>query len=194
MRQALFVALIVAGGLSLASIIINNRRRLNALAFAFVVIAVALGGSRVPVGNFPDNTPYIGLDWFILDLLGSTLIFVVIEKLFALYRNQPVFRPEWQTDLQHFVVNHMIVGFILLTVNLLVHKLFGWRCAAISSWVRDLPFVCRSCCCHPRRRPGAVLDAPRVPRGAVAVATARGAPQRQEHGLAGRLAPAHRSS
>lgn len=44
---------------------------------------------------------------------------------------------------------------------------------------------------HPRRRPGAVLDAPRLSRGADAVAAARGAPQCQAHGLDGRLAPAH---
>jgi len=72
LRQALFVALLIAGGLSLANLIIGNRRNLNMVAFAFVFVAVALGGSRVPVGNFPDNTPYIGLDWFILDLLGCS--------------------------------------------------------------------------------------------------------------------------
>lgn len=59
LRQALFVALLVAGGLSLANLVIGNRRNLNVLAFAFVVVAVALGGSRVPVGNFPDKTPYM---------------------------------------------------------------------------------------------------------------------------------------
>ena len=94
LRQFLFWALVVAGGLSLANVIVSNRRGINVLAFACVVLAVALGGSRVPVGDFPDGTPYIGLDWFILDLLGSTLVFVVIEKLFPLYRNQTVFRPE----------------------------------------------------------------------------------------------------
>ena len=57
-----------------------------------MIAAVALGGSSVPVGNFADNTPYIGLDWFILDLLGSTLLFIVIEKMFPLYKGQPVFR------------------------------------------------------------------------------------------------------
>jgi hypothetical protein len=76
LRQVLFVALLVAGGLSLANLVIGNRRNLNLVAFLFVTVAVALGGSRVPVGNFPDHTPYIGLDWFILDLLGSTLLFV----------------------------------------------------------------------------------------------------------------------
>ena len=62
LRHALFVVLLIAGGLSLTNLIIGRRRNLNALAFTIVVVAVALGGSRVPVGDFPNNTPYIGLD------------------------------------------------------------------------------------------------------------------------------------
>ena len=126
LRQAMFIALLVAGAISLANLVLGVRRRLNLVAFALVVIAVALGGSRVPVGDFPDNTPYIGLDWFILDLLGSTLIFVAIEKLLPLRKDQPVFRLEWQTDLKHFAVNHFLIGLILLTVNFVIHHGFGW--------------------------------------------------------------------
>lgn len=126
LRQAMFVALLIAGGLSLANFVLGVKRNLNLLAFALVIAAVALGGSRVPVGDFPDHTPYIGLDWFILDLLGSTLVFVAIEKLFPLYRNQAVFRREWQTDLKHFAVNHFLVGVILLTVNFVIHHGFAW--------------------------------------------------------------------
>jgi len=126
LRQLLFAGLLVAGALSLTNLIFNRRRNLNLVAFTCVVVAVALGGSRVPVGEFPDNTPYIGLDWFILDLLGSTTIFVVLEKLFPLYKGQPIFRREWQTDLKHFAVNHFLVGLILLTVNFLIHNVFGW--------------------------------------------------------------------
>ncbi|MEO8460764.1 MAG: sterol desaturase family protein [Dokdonella sp.] len=126
LRQAMFGALLIAGGLSLANLVLGVRRNLNMVAFVCVVAAVALGGSRVPVGDFPDNTPYIGLDWFILDLLGSTLIFVVIEKLFPLYKGQAIFRREWQTDLKHFAVNHFLVGLILLTVNFVIHHGFAW--------------------------------------------------------------------
>lgn len=125
LRQLLLAGLLVAGGLSLANVILGRRREISIVAFGFVVLASALGGSRVPVGTFPDHTPYIGLDWFILDLLGSTLIFVVIEKLFPLYKGQAVFRKEWQTDMKHFAVNHFIVGLVLLTVNFLLHHLFG---------------------------------------------------------------------
>jgi sterol desaturase/sphingolipid hydroxylase (fatty acid hydroxylase superfamily) len=125
LRQMLLVGLLVAGGLSLTNLIFGRRRNPNLVAFAFVMAAVAFGGSRVPVGDFPDHTPYIGLDWFILDLLGSTVLFVVIEKLFPLYKGQSVFRPEWQTDLKHFAVNHFLVGLMLLTVNFVIHHVFG---------------------------------------------------------------------
>ena len=125
LRQLLLIGLLIAGGLSLANVILGRRRQISMVALAFVLFATALGGSRVPVGDFPDHTPYIGLDWFILDLLGSTLVFVAIEKLFPLYKGQAVFRKEWQTDLKHFAVNHFIVGLVLLTVNFLLHHLFG---------------------------------------------------------------------
>ncbi|MGN6517856.1 MAG: sterol desaturase family protein [Dokdonella sp.] len=126
LRQLLLIALLVAGGLALANLVLGIRRNVNLVAFAGVIAAVALGGSRVPVGDFPDHTPYIGLDWFILDLLGSTLVFVAIEKLFPLYKEQTVFRPEWQTDLKHFAVNHFLVGLVLLTVNFTIHHGFAW--------------------------------------------------------------------
>ena len=141
-RTLLFWAMVVAGSLALVNIIFGRARWLSSFAFALVALTVLLGGHKVDVDpNFPDHTPYIGLDWFILDLLGSSLIFIFIEKLFPLRRDQPVFRPEWQTDMTHFIVNHMVVGFILLATNLLVHRLFGWAANdGIRGWVAGLNF------------------------------------------------------
>ena len=140
-RKIMLAALVLAGALSLLNIIRGRVRWLSASAFVVIGLTLALGGHKVPVNDFADNTPYIGLDWFILDLLGSTLIFIFIEKLFALRRDQPVFRAEWQTDFHHFIVNHMVVGFILLATNLLVHKLFGWAANdGIRGWVAGLNF------------------------------------------------------
>lgn len=125
-RHIMFAALVISGVISLLNVMFNRNRYLNAVAGVIVLIAVAFGGSHVPVHDYPDHTPYIGLDWFILDLLGSTLIFAAIEKLFPLYKGQTLFRKEWQTDLVHFAVNHFIVGLALLTVNFAIHRLFGW--------------------------------------------------------------------
>lgn len=142
MRRLMYAAMVISGGLSLFNIVFGRARWLSSAAFLLVVLTALLGGHKVDVDpNFPDNTLYIGLDWFILDLLGSSLIFIFIEKLFALRKDQPVFRPEWQTDFHHFIVNHMVVGFVLLATNLLVHKLFGWAASdGIRGWVQGLNF------------------------------------------------------
>jgi len=141
MRELLYWAMVVAGGIALFNIAFDRARWLAGGAFALVALAALLGGHKVPIADFADGTPYIGLDWFVLDLLGSALVFVFIEKLFALRREQPVFRAEWQTDLHYFIVNHMLVGFVLLATNLAVHRLFGWAAHdGLRGWVQDLNF------------------------------------------------------
>ena len=91
-RQVMMVALVISGIWSLYNTFLNRSRTINLAAFVLVLITVALGGSRVPVGDFPENTPYLGLDWFILDLLGSAVVFIVIEKLWPLRKNQLLYR------------------------------------------------------------------------------------------------------
>lgn len=81
LRQLMFVALIISGSLGLLNFVRNTNKRLGAIAWFFIILAISFGGPNVEVNDFADNTPYIGLDWFILDLLGSTLIFILIEKL-----------------------------------------------------------------------------------------------------------------
>lgn len=141
-RHIMFAALVLSGSISVLNVMFKRRRALNAVAGALVLACLALGGTHVPVADFPDHTPYIGLDWFILDLLGSTVIFVAFEKLFPLYKGQLVFRKEWQTDLVHFAVNHFIVGLALLTVNFAIHRLFGWMANdTIRGAVQSLHFL-----------------------------------------------------
>lgn len=142
LRQLLYWSLVLAGAIALFNIVFGRVRWLSAGTFVLLGLALALGGHEVEVDpNFPDGTPYIGLDWFILDLLGSTLLFVFIEKLWPLKPEQPVFRPEWQTDFHHFIVNHLLVGFVLLLVNQLVHRLFGWAAhEGLQGWVQGLDF------------------------------------------------------
>lgn len=125
LRTLMFYGLVVSGSLGLLNFIRNKNKRLGTTAWVMVALAIALGGHRVPVGDFPDHTPYIGLDWFILDLLGSTLIFVFIEKLIP-HRKQAIFRTHWQTDFNHFFVNHLLIGFALLVANQFVNRVFGW--------------------------------------------------------------------
>lgn len=141
-RQIMFAALLVAGVCSLYNIIWNRRRNINITAFLLVLATVALGGSRVPVENFPTNTPYLGLDWFILDLLGSATIFIILEKSFPLYKGQTIFRKAWQNDLIHFGFNHLLIGFMLLVVNYAIHHFFGWMIKNdVQAFIQSIWFV-----------------------------------------------------
>jgi len=148
-RALLFAGLLVSGTLSLFNIIFNRQRNVNVLAFVFVLATIALGGSRVPVGDFPDHTPYLGFDWLILDLLGSTFVFVILEKLFPLYKNQPIFRKEWQTDLIHFGVNHLLVGLMLLIVNFFIHRaqLIVIGEEGVQQFISAIPFLLQLLLC-----------------------------------------------
>lgn len=142
LRQVMFYSMLISSGISLYNIFLKRNRNLNIASLSLVLITTALGGSQVPVGDFPANTPYIGLDWFILDLLGSTMVFILIEKLFPLYKKQAVFRKEWQTDFVHFMVNHFLVGLVLLTVNFLIHRVFGWMVKSeFQQFIQNISFV-----------------------------------------------------
>ena len=124
-RMIMFVALIISGSLGLLNFVRNTNKRAGLIAWSLITITIALGGHRVEVADFEQSNAYLGLDWFILDLLGSTLIFIFIEKIIP-HRKQAILRPEWQTDLHHFFVNHLIVGFVLLAANQFVSNAFGW--------------------------------------------------------------------
>jgi len=141
-QYIMFGAMVLAGSISVLNLILGRSRGLNGVAAAIIAACLVLGATHAPIHDFPDHTPYIGLDWFILDLLGSTVIFAAIEKLFPLYKGQTIFRREWQTDMVHFTVNHFIVGLALLTVNFAIHRLFGWMANdTLQDKVQSLPFL-----------------------------------------------------
>lgn len=147
-RQLMFGALVVAGGWSLANVALGRSRPVNCAALLLTLATVALGGSRIPVGEFPNGTPYLGLDWFILDLLGSSIVFIALEKLRPMRKDQPIFRQAWQNDLIHFGVNHLLIGFMLLAVNYAVHRFFGWMSfSSVQSFAHSLWFPAQLLLC-----------------------------------------------
>ncbi len=82
------------------------------------------------------------MDWFILDPLGSTVIFVAIEKLRPLNKDQAILCKEWQTDLKHFAANHFIAGLVLSTLNFWLQHMFGWLVSSnFQQAVQQIPFL-----------------------------------------------------
>lgn len=139
-RAALFGALLTAYLGGVVSYGLNKSKGPAWIGIGSALLASALGGSRVEVAAF-SSTPYsLGLDWFALSLLFSMLIFIPLEKAFALNKSQKVMRPGWRTDLAYFFASHLLIQYVFLFTNSTVGTAFSWAATAgLQSAVRALP-------------------------------------------------------
>jgi len=105
--------------------VLNGHRRMGAIGIALTLLAFALGGHTIPVGPVEPRRLSLGVDWLILAFLGSTMIFMVLEKLLPRYKNQVILRKEWGLDLLYFCFNHLAISAILIYANYHVSH-FSW--------------------------------------------------------------------
>lgn len=139
-RYVLLISLVVAYFTGIVSYVLNQSKTLAWIGIGSSLIASLLGGSRIEIKSF-ESTPYsFGLDWFALSFLFSMLIFIPIEKAFALRKDQKILRRGWRTDLAYFFVSHLAIQFIFLFVNAFSDVLFGWAVnGTFQSYIRSLP-------------------------------------------------------
>jgi len=104
----------------------RGRRWMGAVGVTATVLAFLAGGYQVPAGPVAQDGPSVGVDWMLLDLLKSTIIFIFLEKLWPKYPDQPILRPEWKLDLSYFGVNHLAIGVLLIIANGFAPEAFGW--------------------------------------------------------------------
>ena len=75
-------------------------------------------------------------------LLLLMLVFVPLERLFPAHRDQPVFRPQWQTDLIYVLLNGVLIRLGLVIVILSVTAFASWAVPqAVRDWTGALPFA-----------------------------------------------------
>jgi len=140
-RAALFAAIVLALGLGALSVLLGERRRLGWGGTACAGAAIALGGSWIESGPV-DPSPHLGLDWFVLDLLVLALVFVPLERVFALARSQRILRFGWRTDLAHFFVSHLLVQVLALLTLAPAGLLFGGIASPrLQAWVATQPLA-----------------------------------------------------
>ncbi len=139
-RTLLLVGLVLAFSLGTLNILLNGSRRLGLTGIISAGLAVCLGGTNIQSDTI-GQTPYsLGLDWFILALLVSALVFIPLERLFAKDPEQHILRPHWRTDLGYYFVSHLLVQFILIFITASASWLASWVPAhGLKDWVQELP-------------------------------------------------------
>jgi lathosterol oxidase len=107
-RAAVEIVIGAAFLLGLISLGLRRRKVLGATGVALALVAGLAGGGAVPVEGPVGSRAYLGLDWFLLNLVMLCAVFVPIEKLWPRVPRS-VFRRGWATDGVHFLVSHLLV-------------------------------------------------------------------------------------
>ena len=130
-------AALVAGLWSL----VRRKRRPSALVGVVgVTLAWALGGYGVESRPVQPSPVFAGVDWMLLDLLGSAFLFILIEKIRPKYSDQVIFRPDWRMDLWYFALNHLFVGVFFFIGNSFAPLVFGWATHDdVQAWMQSTP-------------------------------------------------------
>src|SRR3954447_15335871 len=142
MREVLGAGMVFSAGFGLLTFVLNRQKKLGAIGISLTLAAIWLGGTGVQVGPRYQAAGYIGMDWFILDLLTSALVFVFLEKIAPRVRGQAILRPDFWHDARDFVFNHLAIPIFLFVTVTAVPALFSWGVNAdLQAWFRGLPGI-----------------------------------------------------
>ena len=143
-RGLMQVVLVASFLLGSVSVCLRYNKALGLAGIALTLIAVLFGGSQVPVADAAGNPPPLGLslDWFLLNLILYSIVYVPLERRFAKHPEQPIFRKGWKTDLTYFFVNTLFVQVMSVMTLKPAMVLFDWaRLESVTSYVSGLPLI-----------------------------------------------------
>ena len=138
------IELVIVAALVLGAFhVVRRRKRTLGLAGIALALLAALagGGDVAPVGEggaVPGGL-FLGLDWFLLNVLALALILVPLERAFPRLAEQGTFRLGWSTDTLHFFASHVLVqllSFLTLAPALALRESLG-----APAWIRAQPVL-----------------------------------------------------
>lgn len=116
-RILLQFVLLAAFALALISAMLRGNKLLGFAAMALVLGASLMGGSKASARLDVDTDVYLGLDFFLLNLIFLGALFIPIERLLK-KNDQPILRYEWREDLLYFLISTLFVQTLTyLTLN-----------------------------------------------------------------------------
>jgi lathosterol oxidase len=109
MRGLIAVVIGLAFLFGCLNLLLRRKKALGLTGIALSGAAMLMGGADLQVDASFDKPFYLGVDWFLLNLLFLALVFVPLEQVFARLPGPGVFRFGWTTDGMHFLVSHIAV-------------------------------------------------------------------------------------
>jgi len=129
-RTALNLVILAAYGLALISLLLRPRKVIGFTALGLALVAGLIAGTGGTEHEMHDWGIFFGLDFFILNLIMSGLLFAPVERFFPHIRTQRLFRIEWREDLFYYLVSSMMVQALTFLAfapsKMLVSQSGGW--------------------------------------------------------------------
>jgi len=141
-RMTIRIILFASFVFSALSLALRKERVLGTVGMVLALAATVLGGSHAETMVADPTGAFLGLDFFVLNVLFTGFLFIPVERLFPRHAEQPVFREEWREDLFYYLVSSMLVqiltflSFAPAREILVLAPLTGLR-----AWVSSLPFI-----------------------------------------------------
>jgi sterol desaturase/sphingolipid hydroxylase (fatty acid hydroxylase superfamily) len=140
-RIALYFVLIAGFVLAALSLVLRRDKTLGSAAMVVTLLATMIG-SLPAHRDFKIEGVFFGLDFFILNVLFTGLLFIPIERLFPHNKGQPVLRDEWREDLFYYLVSSLFIQVLtyltLAPSNFLV---LNQELGPVRAFARELPWL-----------------------------------------------------
>lgn len=142
LRPLVHAMLVTSFVLGTISALLRRNKMLALIGLGFTLAAAVLGGSTVRVEGSLDERTWFGLDFFVLNLILYSVVFIPLERLFALRPWQPVFRRQWVIDLTYFFINSLLIEVLTILTLRPAVIFFGWaRIGTLTDTISTLPLV-----------------------------------------------------
>jgi lathosterol oxidase len=139
-RGLLHLVLVGAFVLGALSACLRQNKALGLAGITFTLMAAVLGGSQVPLDRELTDGPFLGLDWFLLNLIVYSAVFIPLERLFAHRPEQSILRRGWRTDLAYFFVSALLLQVTTLLTLRPAMVFFDWAAEpGVHAWIRSQP-------------------------------------------------------
>ncbi len=111
-RGVVHGVLLISYALALLSLLLRPRKVMGFAALGIGLAASLMGGANVQPQETASMGIFFGLDFFMINLLVSGLMFAPIERILPHRADQRLFRQEWREDLFYYLISSMLVQVI----------------------------------------------------------------------------------
>ena len=140
-KPVLYFVLFAGFILACLSMMLRKDKTLGSAAMAVTLLATM-------IGSLPSHRDYqlgglfVGLDFFIINVLFTGALFIPIERILSKHKDQVVLRDDWREDLFYYLVSSLMVQILtyltLAPSNFVTHNA---DVGAVRDFVRSLPWV-----------------------------------------------------